>query len=84
LSKTHLVERVIVSCGDGDLVVVCGDFNFTGVAWDHQDDELCPSSVASTREFIVVDGGMANNDLFQLNPIPNQYGVYLDLVLQFS
>jgi hypothetical protein len=40
---------------------------------------LCPSNVTSAREFIVVDG-MANNDLFQLNPIPNQYGVYLDLV----
>jgi hypothetical protein len=23
---------------------------------------------------------MANNDLFQVNPIPYQYGVYLDLV----
>jgi hypothetical protein len=23
---------------------------------------------------------MANNDLLQVNPIPNQYGVYLDLV----
>jgi hypothetical protein len=23
---------------------------------------------------------MANSDLFQVNPIPNQYGVYLDLV----
>jgi hypothetical protein len=31
------------------------------------------------QKFIFVDE-MANNDLFQLNPIPNQYGVYLDLV----
>jgi hypothetical protein len=31
------------------------------------------------REFIFVDG-VANNDLFQVNPIPNQYGVYLNLV----
>jgi hypothetical protein len=33
----------------------------------------------NVREFIVVDG-MANNAVFQVNPIPNQYGVYLDLV----
>jgi hypothetical protein len=45
------VERVISFCGDGDLVFVCGDFNLTGVAWSHQDDELCPSNVMS--EFIV-------------------------------
>jgi hypothetical protein len=40
---------------------------------------LCPSNVTAAREFIVVDR-MANTDLFQVNPIPNQYGVYLDLV----
>jgi hypothetical protein len=60
-------------------VLVCGDFNLTGDAWSHQDDELCPSNVTSAREFIVGDG-MANSDLFQVNPIPNQYGVYLYLV----
>jgi hypothetical protein len=43
------------------------------------DDELCPSNLTSTKEFIVVNG-MANSDLFQVNPIPNQYVVYLDLV----
>jgi hypothetical protein len=32
------------------------------------------SNVTSAREYIVVDG-MANNDLFQGNPIPNQCGV---------
>jgi hypothetical protein len=73
------VERVIGSYGDGDLVLVCGDFNLFEVAWSNQDDELCPLNVTSDREFIVVDG-MANSDLFQVNPIPNQYGVYLDLV----
>jgi hypothetical protein len=34
--------------------------------------------VTFAREFIVVDR-MANSDLFQVNPIPNQYGVYLNL-----
>jgi hypothetical protein len=71
------VERVIGFCGD--LVLVCGDFNLTGVAWSHQDDELCPSKVTSAREFIVIDE-MANSDLIQVNPIPNPYGVYLNLV----
>jgi hypothetical protein len=47
---------------------VCGDFNLTGVAWSHQDDELCSLTVTSAKEIIVVDG-MANNDLFQVNPI---------------
>jgi hypothetical protein len=46
-------------------VLVCGDFNLTGVAWSHRDNELYPSKVTS-----VVDG-MANNDLFQVNLIPN-------------
>jgi hypothetical protein len=53
---------------DGDLVLVCDDFKLTGVAWSHQDDELCPSNVMSAKEFIAVDG-MANCDLFQVNPI---------------
>jgi hypothetical protein len=57
-------------------VLLCGNFNLTGVAWSHQDDELCPSNATSAREFIVV-AGMANNDLFQVNPIPNQHGMYL-------
>jgi hypothetical protein len=74
-----LVELVIGSCGDGDLVLVFGDFNLTGVTWSHQDDEMCPSNVTSARELIVVDG-MANSDLIQVNPIPNQYDVYLNLV----
>jgi hypothetical protein len=51
-------------------VLVCGDFNLTGVAWSHRDDELCPSNVTPAREFIVVDE-MANSDLFLVNPIPN-------------
>jgi hypothetical protein len=50
-------------------VLVCGDFNLTGVAWSYQDHELCSSDVKSAREYIVVDG-MANSDLFQVNPIP--------------
>jgi hypothetical protein len=40
---------------------------------------LCPSNVTSVKEFIVVDE-ISNNDLLQVNLIPNQYGVYLDLV----
>jgi hypothetical protein len=56
---------------------VCGNFNLIGFAWSQQDDELCPLNVTSAKEFIVVDG-MANNDLFQVNPILNQYDVYLD------
>jgi hypothetical protein len=77
------VERVIGSCGDGDLVLVCGDFNLTGVVWSHQDDELCPSNVMSAREFIVFDG-MANSDLVQVNPIPNQYGVVCFWILSIA
>jgi hypothetical protein len=50
-------------------VLVCGDFKLARF-----DDELCSSNVTSAREYIFVDG-MANNDLFQGNPIPNQCGV---------
>jgi endonuclease/exonuclease/phosphatase family metal-dependent hydrolase len=39
------VERVIGSWGDGNLVLVCGDFNLTGDSWSHQNDEKCPSNV---------------------------------------
>jgi hypothetical protein len=40
---------------------------------------LCPSNVSSAREYIVVDE-IANSDLFQVNPIPNQCDVCLDLL----
>jgi hypothetical protein len=55
------------------LVVLLG-VNFRMMNWVHRS-----SNVSSAREFIVVDG-MANCDLFHVNPVHNQYGVYLDLV----
>jgi hypothetical protein len=54
-------------------------FNLTEVAWVYREDALCPSNVTSARESMIVDG-TADCDMGQVNSIPNQYGVYLDLI----
>jgi hypothetical protein len=55
---------------DGDLVLVCDDFNLTEVAWSHQDDELCPLN-EKLRENCQVDSthfvSAADFYLFQEN-----------------
>jgi len=73
------VEKISADATLTDLMLVCGDFNLTDVGWVVRDDELCPINVISVRESIIVDG-MSGCDLSQMNNIPNQYGVYLDLV----
>jgi hypothetical protein len=55
-------------------------FNLTGVTWVCRDDALCPSNVTAARESIIFDG-MTICDMGQINSIPHQYGVYLDLIL---
>jgi hypothetical protein len=62
-----------------DLILVCGDFNLTGVAWVCREDVLCPSNVTSARESIIVDS-MADFGIGQVNSIPNQCDVDLDLI----
>jgi hypothetical protein len=42
-------------------------------------DDKCPSNVTTARESVVVDG-MTTCDMGQMNPIANQYGVFLDFV----
>jgi hypothetical protein len=73
------VEQISAESSLNDLILVCGDFNLTGVTWVCREDALCPSSVTSARDSIIVDG-MADCDMGQVNSIPNQYGVYLDLI----
>ena len=79
------VDKVFKDLAPNDLMLTCGDYNLNEVKWtsrfndEDDDDVLCPSNVTSVRETMVVDG-MATCDMGQVNPIANQYGVYLDLV----
>jgi hypothetical protein len=50
-----------------------------GVTWVCRENVLCPSNVTSARGSIIVDD-RADYDMGQVNFIPNQYGVYLDLI----
>jgi hypothetical protein len=61
-----------------DVVLLCGDYNLTNVRWSMHGVSAFRMS-RQARESIVVDG-MDTCDLGRLNPIVNQYDVFLDLV----
>jgi hypothetical protein len=57
-----------------------GDFNLPKISWvDFDDFGLSSLGVTTDLEAHLVDG-LITCDLQQLNSIPIQYGVYLDLV----
>jgi hypothetical protein len=39
------VKRILAESSLNDLILVCGIFNLTGVAWVCREDALCPSNV---------------------------------------
>lgn len=73
------IEKVADLCSDMDMILVCGDFNLTNITWIYEEATLCPLNVTSERECILTDG-MSDCDLTQMNSVPNQYGVFLDLM----
>lgn len=78
------VEQIAERSRLEDHIVVMGDFNLPRVSWtDFEDFGLSPLGVTTDLEANLVDG-LINCDFQQLNPYPNQYGVFLDLVFSNS
>ena len=78
----HL-ENILASM-DGtysdDNCIILGDFNLPNIAWKSEpDNTLIPFNVTSVVERLFIDS-LTDNNLVQINNIPNKYGKFLDFV----
>ncbi|XP_055542676.1 uncharacterized protein LOC129728273 [Wyeomyia smithii] len=78
------VEKAVNSTGINDDLFLFGDFNRAGLSWSVQPqsnylivDALHSSVNAGSTHLL---DGMAFNNMFQINPVRNQNGRFLDLI----
>lgn len=67
---------------DTDEIIIAGDFNLPGIRWNFSDGNvgfLSPSTGLNNAESKFVDI-ITSHGVFQINPLTNTRGIYLDLV----
>jgi hypothetical protein len=74
------IELIVGKSQLTDRILILGDFNLPKIVWmDFEDFGLSPLGVSTDLEANLIDG-LTNCDLKQLNSIPNQFDVFLDLI----
>ncbi|VVD05913.1 unnamed protein product [Leptidea sinapis] len=81
-SLTRFLEHTNDILDKTDQVIILGDFNLGVVGWSRNlDGGSCSASNYSSPQGIALTDFMALNNIMQMNPVSNEDGRVLDLVL---